>query len=388
VALGLTKLARLVLVALTIAAGTAGAAGADHDDDRGLTLRFLGQHILPTGTQFQGTEVGGLSGFAYDKHRNVFYALSDDPSQFDPARFYTLRIGVSGGPPSVEILAVTTLRDASGQPFAPFSLDPEGLALTKRDTLVITSEGFANQLIAPWVREFGLDGRELRALPVPAAFLPVADGSRGVRQNLGFESAGTTPNGRYVFTGTEAALVQDGPPATLAAGSPARLLRYDLRRGTLDRQYVYWTDPIAEPPVPVGAFAVSGLVELLPLDRRFLLTMERSFSVGAPGTGNTIRLYGASLSRADNVNGFDSLAALLGSLRPAAKTLLLDLDELGIPLDNVEGMAFGPRLPGGRSSLVLVSDNNFAPAQFTQFLLFAVSQDEENEDDEDDEDDD
>jgi hypothetical protein len=60
-------------------------------------------------------------------------------------------------------------------------------------------------------------------------------------------------------------------------------------------------------------------------------------------------------------------------VRPAEKTLLIDLDTLGIPLDNVEGMAFGPDLPDGRRSLILVSDNNFAPAQFTQFLLFAVS---------------
>ena len=56
----------------------------------------------------------------------------------------------------------------------------------------------------------------------------------------------------------------------------------------------------------------------------------------------------------------------------ARKTLLLDLDELGIPLDNVEGMTFGPRLPDGRRSVVLVSDNNFAASQFTQFLLFAL----------------
>jgi hypothetical protein len=35
-------------------------------------------------------------------------------------------------------------------------------------------------------------------------------------------------------------------------------------------------------------------------------------------------------------------------------------------------MAFGPRLRGGKRTLLLVSDNNFAAAQFTQFLLFAV----------------
>jgi hypothetical protein len=36
-------------------------------------------------------------------------------------------------------------------------------------------------------------------------------------------------------------------------------------------------------------------------------------------------------------------------------------------------MTWGPRLPDGRHSLVMVSDNNFAASQFTQFLLFAVS---------------
>ena len=86
--------------------------------------------------------------------------------------------------------------------------------------------------------------------------------------------------------------------------------------------------------------------------------MERSFSVGAPGHGQ----HDPALRR--------------GPDRPAAatarKTLLLDLDDLGIPLDNVEGMTFGPRLPDGRRSVVLVSDDNFAASQFTQFLLFAL----------------
>ncbi len=63
---------------------------------------------------------------------------------------------------------------------------------------------------------------------------------------------------------------------------------------------------------------------------------------------------------------------MLGSLEPVEKTLLLDLDMLRIPLDNVEGMTFGPDLPDGRRSLVLVSDNNFSPAGFTQFLVFAL----------------
>ena len=107
--------------------------------------------------------------------------------------------------------------------------------------------------------------------------------------------------------------------------------------------------------MPATAFSVNGLVELLPISDTFLIAMERSFSVGAPGTGNTIKLYTVELGR-----------------KTAHKQLLLNLNTLGIPLDNVEGLTLGPRLRDGRQSLVLVSDNNFADAQFTQFLLFAV----------------
>jgi hypothetical protein len=370
--------ARTRLVAALAAASLALAATGTAAGARGPTpeLEFLGEAIVPTGTVFAGTVVGGLSSIAYDADEEVFLSISDDQGLLGPVRFYTLRVDVSDGrldDGDVHFLDVTALEDANGQAFAPLSVDPEGIALAKDGTLLVTSEGFSNRLIDPFVRRHARDGTFLGALPVPTPFLPDAGGTRGVRLNLGFESAGLPPNGRFLFTGTEGALVQDGPAATVTAGSPARLLRYNLQTERLDRQYLYSTDAIAEPPVPPTAFAVNGLVELLPLNNEFLLSMERSFSVGIPGTGNSIKLYRVALPGADDVNGFDSLATLLGALRPAEKTLLLDLDTLGIPLDNVEGMAFGPTLPDGRRSLVLVSDNNFSPAQFTQFLLFGVS---------------
>ena len=266
---------------------------------------------------------------------------------------------------------MTTLLAPNGQPYAPASLDPEGLTLAKSGELIVTSEGIAASGIAPWVRRYELDGTFVGDLPVPDAFLPTS-AAHGVRQNLAFEAAAVSPNGRRLFVGTEGALVQDGPAATLTTGSDARILRYNLATDRLDAQYVYTTDPIAETPVPPTAFAVNGLVELLPLNDQFMLSMERSFSVGAPGTGNTIKLHSVAFPGADDVNGLDSIAAVLGSVRRVEKTLLLDLDALGIPLDNVEGMAIGRDLPDGRRSLLLVSDNNFAAAQFTQFLLFAL----------------
>ena len=365
----------IVAVAAAAAAAAAVSAGANSSDgSKPPGLQFLGQAIVPTGTTYAGTTVGGLSSITYDAARGVFYSLSDDQSQFNPARFYTLRVDLSDGhlaDGDVQFSGVTTLLAPDGQPYAPLSLDPEGLTLTKSGELVVTSEGIAARGIPPWVRRYSLDGAFLGDLPVPGAFQPTSP-THGVRQNLAFEAAAVAPDGRHLFVGMEGALAQDGPAATLTDASPARILRYNLATRSLDRQYVYFTDPIAEPPVPATQFAVSGLVELLPFNDEFMVSMERSFSVGAPGTGNTIKLYSVAFPGADNVNGADSIAGSLGSIRPVKKTLLLDLRTLGIPLDNVEGMTIGPTLLDGRRSLVLVSDNNFAASQFTQFLLFAL----------------
>ena len=75
--------------------------------------------------------------------------------------------------------------------------------------------------IDPFVRRYSLNGTFLDALPVPRPFQVTSNRSSGVRPNLGFESAGVSPDGRYAFTGTENALFQDGPAATFKKG-PAR----------------------------------------------------------------------------------------------------------------------------------------------------------------------
>ncbi len=59
-------------------------------------------------------------------------------------------------------------------------------------------------------------------------------------------------------------------------------------------------------------------------------------------------------------------------ITPVTKTLIYDFDVLGLTLDNLEGLAFGPTLPDGRQSVVVVSDNNFSPPAFTQFLAFSI----------------
>ncbi|WP_413198645.1 phytase [Nostoc piscinale] len=367
-------------------------------------IEFLGQQIFATGFVPTGvagivngtpTQVGGLSGLAYDAANNRYYAISDDRSQIGPARFYTF----TGDPATnnVTFTNVTPLRDTNGNLFAALSLDPEDIVLTNNNTVFISSEGEVNinagRVTNPFVREFSLTtGQELRSLTIPTKFLPVvqdtnSDGlintgdtqTSGVRNNLALESLTITPDQTTLFTATENALFQDGAVASLAAGTPSRILQYDLTTGQPTKEYLYVTDPVAETPVPNTAFSTNGLVDLLAIDNRgTILAVERSFSTGVPGTGNTIKIYEISLQGATDISSINSLSSLtpeqLAAIQPAQKRLLLNLNDLDLPtgLDNIEGIEFGPTLPDGRQSIVLVSDNNFSATQFTQILTLGA----------------
>ncbi|MDJ0511216.1 MAG: phytase [Crocosphaera sp.] len=344
-------------------------------------LNFIGEVIFDTGFTFEGTEFGGISGLTYDPNNDIYYGLSDDRSQRNDARFYNLDIDLSDGildENDINIVSFTTLLDESGTPFTENVVDPEGIALTSRNTLFISSEGNANNLVAPFVNEFSLSGEQFNTLPVPNKFSPTADQSSGIRNNQAFESLTITPDERYLYTAVENALWQDGTNSTLEDESAVRILQYDLETGTPGREFLYFTDPIPNDSNPPGGFADNGLVELLALDNTgTFLSLERSF---ASGVGNNIRLYEVRLQGATDISQFDSLAidtnnpnnGLFDVDEVAEKRLLIDFDELGVRLDNSEALAFGPTLPNGLQSLIVASDNNFNDAQISQFLAFEL----------------
>jgi phosphodiesterase/alkaline phosphatase D-like protein len=365
-------------------------------------LTFQGQNTFETsfipsdraGTvDGKPTELGGLSGVTYDAKRNRFYAIADDRSERAPARFYTFELDLGSGSLNqngVTFTNVTPIKDANNSFYAALSLDPEGIALTQKDSVFISSEGEVNptagRVTNPFVNEYDVaTGQLLRSLSVPKKFLPVvqdtnrngrvdADDTQtsGIRNNLAFESLTISPDQRFLYTASENALFQDGDRATLQSGSRSRILQYNTITGQPEKEYLYITDPVAQPPNPTTGASDNGLVDLLAIDDRgTLLALERSFSAGV---GNTIKIYEIKLENATDISTIDSLNALnsekLAAIRPAQKRLLLNLDDLALPTgtDNIEGITFGPKLPDGRQSIVLVSDNNFSQTQFTQIL--------------------
>jgi hypothetical protein len=365
-----------LLLPLIASFGMQTAAAKGKDNQVTLTdYELIGTVDIPTGTLFQDTVVGGLSSITYDPARNVYHAISDDQGTINPVRYYTLDIDVSDGqldPGDITFLEVTTILDPSGAPYAPTSLDPEGLVLAHEGQLYFSSEGFAARTppVNPFINRMNLNGEHNRSLVIPDKFIPT--GTQGVRSNLGFESLNVTPDQKTLVTASEGALAQDGPAADVGQSSLARILEYRLSSGTPGKEYVYVVNPVAEAPVPPNQFRVNGVVELLPLDNLgTMLALERSFSVGAEGRGNTIWLYEIQTQGATDVSGNFSL--LNAAFTPVTKRLILNVEtDLNIEPDNIEGMAFGPALPDGRLPLILMSDNNFAPTQTTQFIVLAV----------------
>lgn len=329
-----------------------------------MQVELVGHMSLHTGLLYENTEVGGLSGISYDPGENIFYLLSDDRGFRQPARFYRFAIDfstVDGSGLSIKIRGVIPIKNIKGETFTAGSLDPEGIAVTKDGNLFISSEGVAVKQIPPFVALYNPSGKLLEKMGVPKDFYPLPGGSRGVRDNMGFEALTLSPDGRSLTAATENAIVQDGEPATLESGSPCRLIIFDTLSRSVAAEYIYHVDPVPEAPVELGGHHLNGLVELLALGvEGDYLALERGFS---EGRGHNIRLYHTTA-----VDREDSTGRILLS-----KKLVLNFDSLGIPIDNIEGMTFGPDLSDGRQSLVLVSDNNFSNLQFTQILVFAVS---------------
>ncbi|WP_217179361.1 esterase-like activity of phytase family protein [Streptomyces sp. AC495_CC817] len=355
------------------------ADGTPKKTQNGITL--LDTLTVPVGTTEFGMPFGGLSGIDYNPRTHTYAALSDDRSENGKARFHTLRLPLDGKKfaedrPTLD--ALTVLDDTTGEPFAAKAVDPEAIRWNPGGKgLLWTSEGASASGQPAFVRETSASGAYLRELPLPKAYAPARSESgtlvAGVRNNQALEGLTLSPDGREAVTITENALVQDGPAAGLTAKSPSRLLVMDRRTGKPQAEHVYEVDPIsaaptAPLPAPVGTYAADrGVSEILAINKTDYLTVERSF---ASGVGFAIRLYWTTTRGATEVSGEEKLS---GTERPMPKKLLYDFTLSGTDADNVEGITWGPTLPDGSRTLVLVADDNFGfNGSVTKFHLLSV----------------
>ena len=240
-----------------------------------------------------------------------------------------------------------------------FPLDLEGLVVVE-DGFIVASEA------GPRILEVDRAGKLRRDIPLPEHFA-------NARDNKSLESLTIDPALDYLFTTSEGALTCDGEMATAKRGARLRILRIGRRDGAYE-EHAYTTDPL---PHASGDY---GVADLAAISKDDLLVLERGWT---PGEGNTARVYRVLLT--DASSSCLALPSLGADATMLEKSLLIDLATLpaqGLPaskqrqktalLDNFEGMAIGPRLPDGRASILLISDDNGRSDQFARLLVLAV----------------
>jgi hypothetical protein len=347
------------------------------------SLKLLGQYVVPHNKQFKGTTIGGLSGIDYDAKKKVYYMISDDRSAINPARFYTAKIFCTEkGIDSVAFVNVTTLRQKNGAAYPSnktdpaHAPDPEALRYNRLlNKMIWTSEGerIVNAkdtiLQNPAITVITADGKYASAFPVHEN-LKIHAVEKGPRQNGVFEGLTFDGSKKKLYISVEEPLYEDGPRAdTMDNDAFIRILKFDVLSKNNIAQYAYKLDPVAYPATPSNAFKINGIPDILWIGNNKLLVLELSYSTGR--LPFTIKLFIADLSNATNIINNPSLKENT-SFAPASKKLLLNMDELGIYTDNIEGVTFGPILPNGHKTLLLVSDNNFQVFEQTQLFLFEI----------------
>jgi len=346
-------------------------------------LKFLSSYIIPYNYQYNRTTVGGLSGIDYNPVKNEYYCISDDRSDKNAARFYTMGITLNDNKiDSVYFLKSTFLKGPDGKDYPSSQLnpyrtpDPECLRYdANNNTFIWGSEGEKiissekNILVNPAITIIDSQGNYIDTFSLPRQMLMTTH-NYGPRRNGVFEGLTFLDNYKSLLVSVEVPLLQDGAEAGTGDSSGIiRMIKFDVASRKPVAQYAYKIDPVAHPPLPFSGFRINGISDILSLGKDKLLVIERSFSNGRLSC--TVKVYLASLDNATNVQSFDSLKAK-NNFQIINKKLILNMDNLGIYIDNIEGVTFGPTLPDGKRSLIFIADNNFNPLEQSQVLLFEV----------------
>jgi len=357
----MSKIISVLLFCITIL----GCKNGDVKTVDKLQLKFLDEYVLADDIIVDSTLVGGLSGIDY--YNGSYYLVCDDAS--DP-RYYKASITIRDTVISkITITKVIKIKDSSKY------LDLETIRYDGNTNQVfITSEGNINKQKPPLFFSVNSNGDIVNEFKIPEAFYP--NSTQQPRNNATLEGLSKGYNEEGYWIAMELPLKADGPePQLTLTQSPVRISLINTTSNQALKQFAYLLDPIAKQPK--YNFAVNGLSDILEYAKDQFFIIERSYSSGLGNQSNTIKLFNVDATKATNTLNIDSLST--ESFVPATKILLLDFENLrnrltNNSIDNIEGITFGPTLPNGNKTLILVSDNNFNrfEKQLNQFILLEI----------------
>ncbi len=356
----------LLLIVLTLFTACAVTRKIENES---VQLKFLDEYVLPGDLQFQNTPVGGLSGIDY--YGGKYYLICDQSSN---PRIYTANLEFTDNKfKNIEIDGLIKIQKT--EDYSSDFLDPEAIRFdSKRNEIVITSEGLIDENKDPGIYVLSPGGTIQSKYKIPEYFN--SNGEQKPRNNGVFEGLSESYDHRGYWVATELPLEKDGSkPKLFPTHSHVRITKYDKNTGEPMQQFAYKLEGISK--LPINFFAVNGVTELLEYAPDKFLILERAYSAGYGSNGNTVKIFQVDISKASNTLNFENLKT--ADYEIPDKHLIFNFksvkDQLteGI-IDNIEGMSFGPVLPNGKQSLLLVSDDNFSSFghQITQFILLEI----------------
>jgi len=357
----MSKIISVLLCCITIL----GCKNGDVKTVDKLQLKFLDEYVLADDIVVDSTLVGGLSGIDY--YNGLYYIVCDDAS--DP-RYYETTITIKDTIISnVAITKVIKIKDSSKY------LDLETIRYeSNANQVFITSEGHINKQKPPLFFSVNSNGDIVNEFNIPSAFYP--NSIEKPRHNATLEGLSKSYDEKGYWIAMELPLEIDGQePKLTPTNSPVRITYINTRTNKLEKQFGYLLDPIAKEPK--DDFAVNGLSDILEYAKDQFFIIERSYSSGLGNQGNTIKIFNVDATKATNTLRIKSLKDK--DYVPATKELLFDFESVRDKLtnnsiDNIEGITFGPTLPNGNKTLLLVADNNFnkLEKQLNQFILLEI----------------
>ena len=381
-----------------------GFSVARQADDSGSLIEFVGVAAVP-GTAKDKSNLrqpldinstndllGGFSAIAYCGVDNLYYLLPDRGPK-DGAVEWTCRVQQfaividPNAEPAVtmELVKTIVLKDQFGHPYVGAAaalvanevhgarLDPEGIRVGANGNLFVSDE------YGPQVIEFEANGQFVKQLPLPPRYLiehpcSISDDENPVNQtgrqaNRGMEGLAISEDGKTLFGLMQSPLLQDSERIDMASkptGLNCRMLKFDTEGG-VQQEFLYHLEK-----------EKNKLNEVLAADQDNLVVIERDGQVGAEAEFKKLMLV--STKDASNISSLERLPPrdYPTDVQPLRKTVLIDLldPRWNLAGDNmpekIEGLAFGPRLPDGRRTLLIGSDNDFIASSPSFVYVFAV----------------
>ncbi|WMN11274.1 esterase-like activity of phytase family protein [Marivirga salinae] len=337
------------------------------ESDSSTSIQYINKITINNNKLKDSTVLGGLSSIDY-LGGNQFVFISDDRSEYSPARIYEMEVNFNAdGILNYNFDKTVFLKNRGGISFEKNELDPESIRYrASSDTYFYTSEGGrTEEWINPFIWEIDREGEFINTLTIPGIFQ--FNNVRGVRENGGFESL-SFENDTIIWYANELPLKEDGKVPGFEVGNyPIRLVRQDIKNNVVLNQYAYNVSSLKKKPDPKDGFFINSVPEILFIDENKLWVLERSYTTGV---GNFVKLFEVETENATDVKSFKALAET--DYSPVSKKLILDFSDFNQRIDNIEGMTFGPDFPDGSKSLLFVSDDNFNAEQESQLWLFSV----------------